>query len=466
MTNESESTKQSVEVFVSHSNEEVAETQNFVRQLKERGGDRLHFTLANDMLGGEDWHEKIEQEVANADLLFLLYIDPLAPRDWCIYEAGLFEGKKGIRFSEAWRQDIEGRVLVFHNPRVDLPRQLSHLQAIRATQRSMEEFLREFFGKSTYTGLRQPLNRAVAEDPISVQTLATVLCRLFEIKSASSRRIFTRYMALKVPDAGAMNSGTPPAVPDQAKVEGSEESFNSLFGLGKQPTDKLYWSWADIKKQAQHMEDGRWLRELEMAIIDASMGKLTDPVQSTFQTRRDGKIFRPLIHELDVGRGATQTFYIIFVEQLSKGATKAPSPYATLLSAIIMANRMHWEVCEKYLQETDTWWEHQAAQGYEEIYAALSNVEREAAFRERSEMDHRTDEDRLVYAFSDRAQRDEVRNNLRTQRDLKHEIGLYGDQKPLDVSSVKEALRKLLDTNKSLLNFVLARYHNVVSTEL
>jgi hypothetical protein len=72
----------------------------------------------------------------------------------------------------------------------------------------------------------------------------------------------------------------------------------------------------------------------------------------------------------------------------------------------------------------------------------------------------------LIYAFSDRERRDNIRANLQKQRDLKQKLGVYGEYIGADVPDMRESLAQLRSANKALLEFALARYHELVEAEL
>lgn len=174
----SESENNKVRVFVTHKTTHKSEAESIIKALKPYGADRLEFFLAEtDIPAGVPWRQYIKDNLKDANVL--LFIVPKTDADWTwpIFEAGMFEGspKESQNFS---------RIILLYSPAVDIPKPLEDLQAVKAVEEDMVDFLRKFFGTTEITGIEPPLNRNFASNEELLQQTASTICLLFSEQTA------------------------------------------------------------------------------------------------------------------------------------------------------------------------------------------------------------------------------------------------------------------------------------------
>ena len=161
-----------IKVFVTHKSEDLNTVESFIKIIHDYDtSETLEFILAEDIPKGEDWRQRIHDQVVDANVLLFFMISPEKDWHWCLYEAGLFTGSQSFNPSR--------RIIIFFNPNLHtLPSPLENLQGVKVTEkRDVETFLRQFFGTSDLTGTEPPLNSDF-NNLSTVQKAANDICKL------------------------------------------------------------------------------------------------------------------------------------------------------------------------------------------------------------------------------------------------------------------------------------------------
>ena len=147
-----------INVFISHNHEDEEAAKTIKNKLSLYGADRLRFYLSAEITTGEGRLKWINEHLASSNVLLLLFTDPSATWDWCLYEAGLFAR---LDRSEG---EQNRRVLCLHNPKTDPPPQLRHLQTVKVDKPRMKSFLKQLFGTAQLTGIEPPINKCLCRE--------------------------------------------------------------------------------------------------------------------------------------------------------------------------------------------------------------------------------------------------------------------------------------------------------------
>lgn len=291
-----------VNVFISHKHEDAQVAKDIKEKLSVYSGDRANFFLSEEIPPGDQWFQWIESHLAQSNLLFLLFTNPTADWDWCLYEAGMFTRIGG---------ESERRVVCLCNPEAEPPAQLKHLQAVKTTLDEMKEFLRLFFGSTVLTAVKTPINERLANNDNELTSAASEMCNLLAPR-IPQWRYYTNYLLLNVQDPSLI---TGDRIPDNARIESTRRESMAMFGLQEKPPDREKWAWAELEARAQRPEDKEWVEDLAKAIHAASQGHTVESIGGLFVALDSGKSYRPVLHRLDLEPDGSMGFTVIFVEQ-------------------------------------------------------------------------------------------------------------------------------------------------------
>ena len=100
-------------IFISHKHEYETAAKTIKGILSKLGGRSVKCFLSEEITPGDDWYKWIGDRLAESNVLLLLFTEPSASWDWCLYEAGLFQSIGGNDFR---------RVICLHSPQSDPPR--------------------------------------------------------------------------------------------------------------------------------------------------------------------------------------------------------------------------------------------------------------------------------------------------------------------------------------------------------
>ena len=303
-------------------------------------------------------------------MLLLLFTDPSATWDWCLYEAGLF-----ARLDRS-EDEQNRRVLCLHNPKTDPPPQLRHLQTVTVDPPRMKSFLKQLFGTAKLTAIEPPINTAFAENDEALTQVANDLCAVIAPINPE-RRYYHPYLTLRVKSPSSLQSGQIPA----ETVIGSDRASLELFGLDECPPGRDHWTWGELQRNIQRAEDQAWVDELSRTLSAASQGQAIEPIQAAFQAK-SGKLYRPVLRRRDLERDGSMRFAVLLVEQFTDALIYVPERLGTLLTGLTMASRFRWRIIEHYLNQIPRWrTDHAKAEGCQQLLQAMVNVEKIAAYQ-------------------------------------------------------------------------------------
>ena len=129
-----------LKLFISHKHKDEEIAREIIKQLELYAADKIEFYLSEENPFGVNWHNKVHEELKEADHLLLLYTDPSSDWDWCMYETGFFS--RGIHDK---REEHKHRLICLHRPEDETPKNLNHWQSVPTTRKDLKKLLKELY---------------------------------------------------------------------------------------------------------------------------------------------------------------------------------------------------------------------------------------------------------------------------------------------------------------------------------
>lgn len=299
-----------VRVFVSHRHDDDGIAEGLKELLEPWGAGRLKLFLSEEIPGGDQWLVWIQGHLQTANLLLLLYTTEDARWDWCLYEAGLFEGKIGER-----------KLVIFHPPDVTRPSPLTHLQMIEITPANIKSFILDFFGTSIYYEPLAPLNTVLTNNPKKVTELGEDVCALFNEQSRVVEKIRWKHLDLVLSltrdevnqiklanDDSSVFEAQGIDILNRARIaKTSYLGSYEIFGFAEWDTDltlqTLHDKWSKCK-YASDFTNIDWLRDVCLQIIRVIRNETAVEIRTPFKSGADSRNwYLPVINRAQCSAG-------------------------------------------------------------------------------------------------------------------------------------------------------------------
>lgn len=327
--------EKTVHVFFSYKTRDDPVARMIISLLRKYSAGKLDITFQGEFgeeIAGRLWRQKIKSEVARANWFILLLPDPSEGRDWCLYEAGLFD-------RQATSAD---RLICLHHPNADLPDQITDYHTIPANREGMESFVKMVFLKKNPIPGLPAINEGIASE---VAHLAADL--VDAIRPPSGDMLQERlepWLKLNVANVDELEKADDL---DEAIIEDANEKALSIFGYRVPPR-----TWGALRQAIAHDQaDARWLEELVRVVHSIGRGLEVEPIQRVFKAAR-GCMYRPVVHAIDRSgpRGPILSFHITFSEDIAALDQSVMPPAVFRLAAILrFAFRFRWEILERFM---------------------------------------------------------------------------------------------------------------------
>lgn len=305
-----------VNVFFSYKEKKDKDAvETIVKILCAHGGRNLkitHMGLFGEKCVGQDYKNIIKKAISEANLFILLFPDPSDDWDWCLYEAGLFEGYK----------TSADRLICIHHPLTTVPTQIDAYQAVPANEAGIQKFLTWFFinddpvpgVRAINPNVREDINKLAKEiiDAIRAPIKPDMLIPYIELSYESNKEV-------SYPDDL-----------DNAKILSYNNDALDIFGFHNNPK-----TWGNLRSKLPEQES-RWRNELCTALPKIAIGAKTSPVNAVFKNESD-KIFRPIVsaanHIGDID-GPITSFQVVFIEDVGALDTASLSEEIMALASL------------------------------------------------------------------------------------------------------------------------------------
>lgn len=320
-------------VFISHKLNDREAAEMIKDELGVFGVGRLKFFLSEEIPFGENWTEKIHDSLKTADWLILLYTDPTADWDWCLYETGFFAAKI---IKE------ENRLICLHSPKVPLPKPLEKWQAVNAVEADVVKLLKQIYGEPPHEGV-EPINSQLADDENRLKDIAEKIINV--IGPRPEEQHYNNYMILSLESEQVKRFNETGEIPDGALIISDDNSLD-MFGLRSKVGGN--WTWGELKEVLSENEQTSWAKQLEITMLAANRSRTFSPSLSSFLSPKDEKLYHPVLHWMDIMPNQSRKFKFIFIKAPTEETPRLPGNLGLIYGLLVMTKNFRWGVITVY----------------------------------------------------------------------------------------------------------------------
>ncbi|MFN0124346.1 MAG: hypothetical protein ACKV2V_27925 [Blastocatellia bacterium] len=219
-------------IFISHKMPtDTPLAQEIGAKLALYAGNQIRVTHAGKFRYGENWRERIQEELEQAHILILLYTDPDEDWGFCLYECGFF------RYSMA--ADQRKQLITFCRRGDQISEALKEFNAVVMGEDAIRKLLEDIY-------LRDPWKISPELSPEVLRATAADIANAF----AGAQRVVQNFdLAMSMMFEFRLDEGTRAAlgqnrVPAEAEISGTL-NWQRLFGKG---IDTGAWQWTELAK--------------------------------------------------------------------------------------------------------------------------------------------------------------------------------------------------------------------------
>ena len=121
-------------IFVSHKKKDEPMVHRFMEELlRYDNSSQIALYSSRNTIPGENWRERITQELDESDWLFFFHTSKKDNYDWCLFETGYFAGRhNGNR---------EKRIICLHHPKIERSKPFGQYQNIKTDKNGVTRLL-------------------------------------------------------------------------------------------------------------------------------------------------------------------------------------------------------------------------------------------------------------------------------------------------------------------------------------
>lgn len=343
-------------IFISHR----AEYGELVRKLKKviqkTSKGKICVFISEDIPRGVTWRGAIEQQLQDAESLFLLYGAADEDWSWCFYEAGYFAALSSA--GGAIR-----RIYCLVRPDTPPPGPLNNLQIVTDKDNLIDELL------SLYA--RNKIDYDAGEVRESIDDIAKDLFR-----KLSTFETYPR-VQLTINDS---DFGKDRLIQPDSMLNADESVMTLLFGIGKPSI-----SWAEMVSAIasvsgqQPIFAKKWVEETAEIILAAHENRVVSP--QTVLIAPAGRRFRFLLYRARVEGDGRFCCDFLALDEVGGPALGLPSQMRSLINGIRMGFRFRYELIRKFPNDFEDLSEYDRCARLEEIPRVIENVFVESSTR-------------------------------------------------------------------------------------
>ena len=426
-------------VFFSYKEKDERTAKTIVKLLRKHSAEKLQITYQAEFtrkITGQEWRQKIKEEVRRANWFILLLPDPSDDWDWCLYETGLFDRQA----------NSADRLICLHHPDTEIPDPIKDYHAVPATIPKVEEFLRMVYLEDNPIPGLPPINKETEDDIPDIAN--QIVNAIRPPRKDLFRRIYEPWVELSIANADQLENRDDL---DTATVKSANREALSLFDFDQQPI-----TWGELRSYIDEPAgDSRWREEMFHVIRKIAQGRRFDPIQAVFQAT-NGQIYRPVAYAIDrVGqRGPIDTFHFTFTQDVAAiDSTAMPQELADLATVLRFVFRFRWEVLEKFGMGPMT------VEDVERLDNALQRMEQDWESRGMGDMSM------LVELFPE-SKKPRVLEMLVSWGKARNKEGTGHLDVAIankDPEAIPVILKEFIDTNQEFLEMVADRFRELIS---
>lgn len=460
-----------VRIFLSYKLEDEKRANLLETALRSAGEGRIDVFRARKIPLGTDWHKSICQNIANSDILLLLYTDDSRNWMWCLFECGMF--LRSVK-------KIENPLICLHHPEAKLPDPLSHLKSFPGTRENARELLKYILHVYPHKRGLPLINPDLFEPDEAHRQLLDLCCNQIMMaigEKAEQHYVHEAWMKTTTRLDGVIEHkddrgrNTYDLRPD-VEVEVSPQ-LSAILGL-----HQTRLSWGKLSKvSTSTVNDDRWLPALCRIIFEFMQPNGTcangRSMLQMFRSNIDRRLYRPYVHQADRHADGGCCFHVHFMEESCLDYQTLSPQLGRLFTGMTMGVRFRHELLNQYRGKLDdlVLTRESCRAVIKEIWHTIEQIEQEGNARGIN------DPSRFPIAFGQ--YRDEVRGMFdRWYRTREQLVQVCSDcecceQDTRDqrgrcdrLNTMDRLLDELWDMNRRFLFLASARIHEVVAAEV
>ena len=281
-----------VKIFLSHNSKYIelaTSLKNSLHALEIKPSTQLDIKISEEMDGGANWRQWIEDNVRSADIFLLIFPHASMDMSWCNYELGRFyDGKRKI-------------ICVKNTDITDPPPPFQSYQAYDGDEFGILKFINELFVKGTFTD-NKPLNPKIGQPAEEIYARGArrraPIWRRNSRKPGLRRQLYEWRIVLSV-RYDAANQFDPKASTVQGNADGMK-----LLGF----SEAEIGPWSAVRRSIGNAED--WPQVLENAIPSITAGSLPPALPPFFASET---LYIPVITRAESVDDVLKELALIFV---------------------------------------------------------------------------------------------------------------------------------------------------------
>jgi hypothetical protein len=333
-------------VFISHRHEDRSLAELVETHLRTLGQETVDVHVSHNMPGGTDYRHWIKRHIHKSDVFVLLFTEPDANWEWCIFEAGRFLAKSDANQSGGppWIDNL----VVLKNKNIDrVQGPLEGYQHVTGDKPGIRGFLVNLFENGTYT-----------DGAVLVPKLSRAFPR--ELDEAAGQI-----------SEGVSNVITPIYYHEKLTIEFDRDaaSIDTLLHgatlrapqslLDKLGCDADTTTWVGLVEQLQDRPSGVWIEDLRQSLYGLFREGLScSTVLEIMAPFRDEGYTKyvPILLKLEKYGKQPKRIKVIFVQcnDYLRGSyaleRERGLEQVQLLSMLRMSRRFRWEILEPFAQ--------------------------------------------------------------------------------------------------------------------
>lgn len=329
-------------VFVSHRSKDDQEIANTIRdKLRILSHGKIETHICENIRGGDDWFQWVENTVYQSTVFLLLYTDEEMDLRWCLFEAGLFRGE----------QKQQAHLICLKNTNISTPPSpLQRFQAYNADEAGLREFLRELLYRGSFTDGKK-INPELLDQDETEFGQAVKDVELLFVERQINRNYFRKRIEIICPDVepGTELNGNNPVDLEEFHIEAGELT-RDLLDL---PDGDVLWS--DLYDNLND-KGHRWVDEIREVFEAVQDQRPIRQVLSSFASA-NGRDCLPLLSRVEHVKDRPKLMSVIFVERevieeeadLADSLLNAPQPMMTIIQLLNLARRFRWNILEAFI---------------------------------------------------------------------------------------------------------------------
>ncbi len=320
-------------VFVSHKLKDRKLAKIIESKLGFLGGAKLEIFLSEKIEFGNDWDDEVHAALERSDWLFLLYTDPTAEWDWCLYETGYFSA--GIKAGKH-------APICLHSPDVVPPKPVKRWKTVPADAENVVTLLNQLYGEPPRKGV--PPIRPDLLDRYRDHLINTAEDIVAAFGAKPQQFWWPKFFRITLEGDQIEALRRDGHIAEDAAITSDIASLQ-LFNLH---TDRCAWS--DITSELT-AESGHWLDALAHTLRHAVQKKEPNFSIPRFYAPGNRQLYRPVVYRLDCNSNDTVCFKILLVKVTDTRRAPHVGDFWNVSELLRMAQDFRWDVIDEFTGE-------------------------------------------------------------------------------------------------------------------